>query len=590
VFSEATSNIRRKIVAMGVLLALAPVVTLLAAGWIVMKRIDQVAVIDATRSSSTNLSYLTRNLFEICRSYQLSAVRKLKAGRTILDRAGPITVDPGRQLVWRAKNEITGEVVEPRLPLMMAGSAQFVPVADFNQTAPVVDEIERTYGTAATVFQRMNENGDMLRVSSSEKLDGGMRAIGSYIPAVSPDGHANQALQAVMTGQIFLGTTLASGTVYLAAYQPLKDEAGAMVGMLYTAVPEDEITARVKEIALGAKSPNHEELFVLRAAGDERGTALIMSDKSLEGHNLWEEKDSAGQLYVQEICRRAAALAPGDVAQFKYQKIARVGGIPRTVIVQFAYLPEWNWVVGFAEPEVNFLAGASAIQASASWGMWLLLGVGLAASGLVIRIWVEYSSDLTYGLSSHLADLTTKSKELTAAAGAISQEVHGAKPALAPSAAGNVLAKAGRTADEINLAIRLIGESGNSANGVIGSIEQMAFAINVLNTAAKAPRPEAGNREVAAITEKLRKLAQRCGEAARETKAAIEQSRIELQKGNEEVAKLVIDLTPLHRAASSSSENAGAALQHQTDNLLRLTEAVDRTLARMYKGLGGEGR
>jgi len=185
VFLEDSGNIRRKIVAVGILLVVAPLLTLLAAGWVVMQRISQAALLDGTKTSGANLTHLTRNLFGICRNYHQDTAAKLKSGRAILDEAGPIALDPNRQLLWQAKNEATGEVTELSLPMMMAGNAKFMPVVDFTRPAPVVDEIERLYGTAATVFQRMNEDGDMLRVCSNVRSDDGMRSIGSFIPAKS---------------------------------------------------------------------------------------------------------------------------------------------------------------------------------------------------------------------------------------------------------------------------------------------------------------------------------------------------------------------------------------------------------------------
>ena len=50
----------------------------------------------------------------------------------------------------------------------------------------VVDKVQELVGGTCTIFQRMNDTGDMLRVSTNvEKLDG-TRAIGTFIPAINP--------------------------------------------------------------------------------------------------------------------------------------------------------------------------------------------------------------------------------------------------------------------------------------------------------------------------------------------------------------------------------------------------------------------
>lgn len=48
---------------------------------------------------------------------------------------------------------------------------------------PLVDDVHRVAGGMCTVFQRMNETGDMLRVATNV-VRNGKRAIGTFIPAV----------------------------------------------------------------------------------------------------------------------------------------------------------------------------------------------------------------------------------------------------------------------------------------------------------------------------------------------------------------------------------------------------------------------
>jgi hypothetical protein len=48
--------------------------------------------------------------------------------------------------------------------------------------------VKKLAGGTATVFQRMNERGDMLRVATNIGDAGGRRAIGTYIAATEPDG------------------------------------------------------------------------------------------------------------------------------------------------------------------------------------------------------------------------------------------------------------------------------------------------------------------------------------------------------------------------------------------------------------------
>ncbi|HOD39031.1 MAG TPA: Cache 3/Cache 2 fusion domain-containing protein [Candidatus Wallbacteria bacterium] len=49
---------------------------------------------------------------------------------------------------------------------------------------PIIDEVANLVGDTCTIFQRMNENGDMLRVATNVITKDGRRAIGTFIPAI----------------------------------------------------------------------------------------------------------------------------------------------------------------------------------------------------------------------------------------------------------------------------------------------------------------------------------------------------------------------------------------------------------------------
>jgi len=541
VFSDVHhTNLRRRIALVGGALIVTPLLMLSIAGWIVMQRINQTVIVSSARTSSARLADLTRNLADTCRSYQQASIGILKSGLTVLNAAGSITLNEGRLVSWQARNEATGEVAELQLPLMSAGATHFPPLADSN-SAPLVDEIERINGTPATIFQRMDERGDMLRVSSSLKSPAGVREIGTYIPA-------SDALSDVLLGK----SRVASIANYLTAWQPLHDRTSKVVGMLSTALPERQISAKIRSFADGQSSVDRMGFFVWRATGADQGTALIMADSSFDGQDFWNHKDSSGELYVQQICSRAIALPPGEIAEYKYQQGPRVGSIPQNIIAKFTYLPELDWVVGYAQPEADLLAGATALQALLNWGMWLLLGVGLAGTGLAVRIWIKFSGDLADKLSALLTTVTENAKQVSMAAAELSAE---AKRADRQHGAEEFLSQAGRTAGEIGLAIRHSNASSDSFSSVMEAIDQIAFATDMLvvNSALEASQ---ANRPVASIAEDLRQLAERCRLAARQTQTELQQR-----------------------------DHAVVTLQLHAENLIRLAEGLDRTVERVSEYL-----
>jgi methyl-accepting chemotaxis protein len=67
------------------------------------------------------------------------------------------------------------------LEKMYAGDTWLGQNKNINENSPVVDEVGKITNVTCTIFQRMNEAGDMLRVSTNVKtLEGSRRSEHSY--------------------------------------------------------------------------------------------------------------------------------------------------------------------------------------------------------------------------------------------------------------------------------------------------------------------------------------------------------------------------------------------------------------------------
>jgi methyl-accepting chemotaxis protein len=519
-FETTTNNIRRRVAMIGSVLIVSPMVVIVLAGWAVLQRVEQAAAIGQSApetSEGASLSQLALNLVEVCRKYHQASVDTLKSAGQVLSQNGSIRLDASHMSVWHATNEVTGESKAWQIPLMAAGDVNFLPVPDFDKTAPAVDEIAKVMGTPATVFQRLNDSGDMLRVASSMKSDKGTRAIGTFVPAGGRDAESAKVLQTVLSGQTYLGKEVQRGVSYLTAFQPLKNSWGNVVGMLKTVLPEEQIKTQVKRLAnVSAKNADKPQPFILEASGETRGTAL------LEGSNLWNEKDSSGRPYVQEMLARATHLAVGELAEYKFEKAARVGGIPKAMTAQIAYVPELDWVVGFSKPETQVRAALPAMQAIA-WAMWSLFAVGVVSTSLAVRVWLKFSDDLAPQLNSLLSQVRKEAKQISAAAEPI------AKPL-----------------------VKQVTPSNASLVELLAAIDQITYATNhlMVTAATEAATSPTGGEAIAKAADEFRTLAQRCRKAAYDA---------------------VPPKNPL-------VEQEAVTLRRQAENLLRLAAGIDRTV------------
>jgi hypothetical protein len=66
--------------------------------------------------------------------------------------------------------------MELRLPQLTVGGAWVGQNTDPGVPTPVVDEVKGLVGGVATIFQRMNADGDMIRVATNVETEDGLRA------------------------------------------------------------------------------------------------------------------------------------------------------------------------------------------------------------------------------------------------------------------------------------------------------------------------------------------------------------------------------------------------------------------------------
>jgi hypothetical protein len=93
-----------------------------------------------------------------------------------------------------------------------------------NGNYDVVDEIKKQSGATATIFVKDGE--EFTRVSTNVLTPEGKRGVGTQLAKA-------KAYESVKAGKEFCGDVDVLGTAYHACYRPLKDAAGAVVGVTY---------------------------------------------------------------------------------------------------------------------------------------------------------------------------------------------------------------------------------------------------------------------------------------------------------------------------------------------------------------------
>jgi methyl-accepting chemotaxis protein len=363
------------------LLAVAPAALLtgvfLVAILVVRLRTSQEVHETVAAQSAETLDRAALDLRLVCETAHAELQRQVAAALRVAEdvarRQGGIAA--GQPAVtWRAINQFDKSATEVTLPRVLAGRDWLGQNADPASPTPVVDEITRLSGAAATVFQRMNERGDMLRVATTVRSKEGRRGVGSFIPATQPDGQPNPVVSRVLRGERFEGRAFVVDAWYLTAYQPLRDAAGQVTGMLFVGVREDSL-ASIRKAVIETRIGRTGTVHVLGGKGAQRGTLIVAPPPRAEGENLLEATDASGKAHVRAVVERALLLAPGAVARESYLAPAEGGGT-RERVLSFAYYAPWDWIIVAEMDHAEAVMAGAAVAGSLSW---TALGVLLAS-------------------------------------------------------------------------------------------------------------------------------------------------------------------------------------------------------------------
>jgi methyl-accepting chemotaxis protein len=538
----------------------------------------------------------------------------LSVAGDILRRSGGASLGSDT-VAWRATNQSTNEQREVRLPKMLVGGKWLGQTADFGSPTVVVDEVKRLVGATATVFQRMNPAGDMLRVATNVQKLNASRAIGTYIPAVDPDGTANPVISALIRGETYRGTAYVVNAWYVTAYEPIVDKSGDLIGALYVGVKQENVDS-LRRAIMSTKVGDSGSVFVLGGEGDDRGHYIISADGERDGQNAWTTTDSKGKYVFRRMVEKAVKLGPGELATVEYSWRPPGVATARTKVVRLAYYKPWDWVIGVEAFEDELQRSMGALESGRGGMVRIVLGSGILIAflaavaiqifgrrlGLRLQRIVSASERLARGEADQL-DLEERPDEIGAVAASFRRTVDyfGAlKERSEAVAAGdlsqNVEPKSER--DAVGIAFRdsvvfcrdLVCTSAEQAN-------ELAMASGILASAADSAS-RAGEQitdaaqEVARASEDAARATEQIAAAAQEQAIGAEQARTLAQESADTsatVRQCVQGVVDLASNAESTANAGGEAVGKTVSGMERIHDTVAEASAKV-QDLGRRGR
>jgi len=352
-----------------ILMSMIALVVLLSSviGFIAFKQ----AARNLENAGRTDLEHLTQQSLELCKSYYAVSRKSVKSALNVARE------------VFQNYGGYTGEIINNKLVLTGLGTDYVV-----NDDYAIVDKVRALVGGTCTIFQIMGN--EAIGISTNVLNDNGERAMGTKVPYQVYDIVVRQ-------GKSFYGRDWVVSDWYTTAYEPIKNQSGDIIGILYTGVKEKNSKA-LKDALLAIKIGQTGYIYAM----DMDGVLLV--------HPNSEGKSLSSYDFCKEMIANAPSLRVSETGWVAYEW-DRNGSMAEK-IVAYKYFKEWNWIIGAEGYLDEFTGGAREVATTV-----ILVALVIILFSAVIGWW------LAGGISGPLNKITDMLKDIAQGEGDLTKRI-----------------------------------------------------------------------------------------------------------------------------------------------------------------------
>ncbi len=119
---------------------------------------------------------------------------------------------------------------------------------------------------------------------------------------------------------------------------------------------------------------------------DTEGNLIIHPAK--QGQNIYDSRDSKGFAFIQEICRSAESLAPGETGTLRYpwKNVEEGETRERMKIVKYRYFKDWGWIIAAGAYEEEIYQAIAPVEGYATALVLLSVFLVIAFTWMMNRL------------------------------------------------------------------------------------------------------------------------------------------------------------------------------------------------------------
>ncbi|WEZ84368.1 methyl-accepting chemotaxis protein [Rhizobium sp. 32-5/1] len=472
----------------------------------------------------------------------------------------------------------------------------------------LVDRTAETIGGVATIFEK--QGNDYVRMSTNVKKENGERAVGTKLAPEHP-AHAHLA-----RGEAYYGPAVLFGRDFITGYFPVKNAAGANVGMLFIGIPTEvyfqkitdlqylilaigvgvmllfgglayvairasisplsKLTGSVQSISAGNLDVDVPYLEKQNEFGGIARALAVFRENALAKRQMESESENRRLETDAERAHRDAEKKDLD-RQIDFAVSELAAGLGRLSQGDLSRQIETPFTGRLEQLRIDF--NGSIVRLQDTLGNIRDNAMAIQRNGTQMRSSADALSKRTEAQAASLEETAAAVEEITVTVKSSAGRAHETNRAVAETKKS-----ADSSATVVSNAIAAMGrieDASHQIEQIIEVIDEIAFQTNLLalNAGIEAARAGDAGKGFAVVAQEVRELAQRSAGAAREIKELINKSTSEVSTGSrlvQETGAVLASISTQIVAISQHVEMIATASSDQSAALSEVNGSVNQ--------------